>query len=98
MTLPLIFRPETRDEIDEAYTWYEQRRPGLGEQFLAVLRKHLTRIQDKPEMYAAVYRDVRCSPMRRFPYVVYYRLESQRIVVLAVQHGRRNPWRWKSRA
>jgi len=32
---PLTLRPVARAEIDEAYHWYEERRAGLGEEFLA---------------------------------------------------------------
>jgi plasmid stabilization system protein ParE len=36
--------------------------------------------------------------VRRFPYSVFYRVEADRIVVLAVFHGRRNPRIWQARA
>jgi plasmid stabilization system protein ParE len=35
--------------------------------------------------------------LKRFPYVVYYRVEAERLVILAVQHGRRDEARWHSR-
>ncbi len=98
MSLPLAYRPEVREEIDAAYTWYEQRRAGLGEKFLTAVRDVLDRIQQNPEMYGVAYRDVRGVPLRRFPYVVYYRVEATRLLVLAVQHGRRDPRDWQSRA
>ncbi|MBY0229562.1 MAG: hypothetical protein K2W96_09810 [Gemmataceae bacterium] len=34
MSLPLEFHPAVRDEIDDAQDWYEQRRAGLGQEFL----------------------------------------------------------------
>jgi plasmid stabilization system protein ParE len=98
MSLPLVFRPEARDEIDEAYAWYERQRPGLGEGFLSAVREVLDRIQGTPEAYAQVYRDVRCGLTRRFPYGVFYRVEADRIVVLAVYHSRRDPRGWQDRA
>jgi hypothetical protein len=33
VSLPISFRPEARAEFDDAYDWYEGRRPGLGEAF-----------------------------------------------------------------
>jgi|GEM_PF-2084912 len=35
MTLAVVLRPEARAEFDEAFAWYEQRRPGLGGQLVA---------------------------------------------------------------
>jgi toxin ParE1/3/4 len=34
MAAELIIAPEAQQDIDEAYSWYEDRRPGLGEEFL----------------------------------------------------------------
>ena len=33
MTAELIIAPEALQDLDEAYSWYEDRRPGLGEEF-----------------------------------------------------------------
>ena len=30
----VIFTPEAADDVAEAYAWYEEREPGLGEDFL----------------------------------------------------------------
>ncbi len=38
------------------------------------------------------------APMvRRFPYVVYYRIQGGRVSILAIQHGARDPSAWQSR-
>jgi hypothetical protein len=29
MTLPVVFRREADEELDEAYAWYERQSPGL---------------------------------------------------------------------
>jgi plasmid stabilization system protein ParE len=38
------------------------------------------------------------AQVRRFPYSVFYSVESEQIVVLAVFHARRDPAIWKGRA
>jgi plasmid stabilization system protein ParE len=98
MSLPVVFRREAQDEMDEAYGWYERQRAGLGEEFLAAAQDVLDRIQENPESYALVYRDVRRGLTRRFPYAVYYQVQPERIIVLGVYHGRRNPRGWQERA
>jgi plasmid stabilization system protein ParE len=97
MSLPLTYRPEARDDIDTAYLWYEQQRPGRGDDFLAALRELLDQIQQNPELYGVTYRRTRAAPTRQFPFVVYYRVDSDRIIVIAVQHGKRNPRHWRGR-
>jgi plasmid stabilization system protein ParE len=98
LTRTLALRLEARDEIDEAFTWFEEQRVGLGHEFLDDLRECLELIRAKPEWYAVLYRGIRAKPFRRFPYVVYFRASDKRVDVVAVQHGHRNPrgWRWRS--
>jgi plasmid stabilization system protein ParE len=98
MNRPLVFLREAQDELDEAYAWYEQQRSGLGDDLLAAVREVLARIQDHPYIYAEVHRGVRRGVIRRFPYGVYYRAESDRIVVIAVYHGSRAPRGWQERS
>jgi plasmid stabilization system protein ParE len=98
MSLPFVYRAEVRDEIDQAFARYDRQRQGLGEEFLTALQRQLELIGQNPEMYAEFYRRVRGAPMRRFPYVVYYRIQTDRIEVIAVQHGSRHPRRWRSRS
>ena len=56
------------------------------------------RIEQNPELYAAAFRSVRRAKLQRFPYVVYYRILADRIEVIAVLHGGRDPRVWRSRA
>jgi len=98
MNYALVFRPEVREELDEAYTWYENQQAGLGDEFLDCVDEMLNRICQMPESYAVVYRDVRRVVVRRFPYAVYYRIVSSRVIVTAIFHSRRNPKSWQARS
>jgi plasmid stabilization system protein ParE len=46
------------------------------------------------EMFARVHGDVRRVIVSRFPYAVFYQVEADRIVVLAVLHTARGPESW----
>lgn len=98
MSLPLVFQAGVRDEIDEAYNWYEGQRRGLGEDFLSAVQLVLDRIAQNPEIHAPIYQAVRHGRLKRFPYAVYYHLEPDRLVVIAVHHSKRDPRSWQSRA
>lgn len=93
----LVFRPEVREELNEVYRWYESQQLGLGDDFLDCVEKVLSRIGQKPESYSIIYRDIRRALIQRFPYVVYYRIISSRVIVIAVFHGRRDPKMWQTR-
>lgn len=97
MSLPVVVRPEADDDIFAARAWYDGQSPGLGARFAARLAAAIDRIGDAPELYGEVGRGVRAAPVARFPYVVYYRPYAERVEVLAVLHGRRDPAAWQDR-
>jgi len=97
MDYALVFRPEVRDEISEAYNWYEKQKLSLGDEFLDCVDKILNRICLMPESYAIVYRDIRRAVVKRFPYAIYYRVVSSRVIVIAIFHSRRDPKSWQKR-
>ena len=98
MSLPIVLRPEVESDLLAAQAWYEQQLPGLGGRFLSAVEQVLARIEAMPEMYAVILRNVRRAKVRRFPYVVYYRILTDRIEVIAILHGGRDPRLWQSRA
>jgi plasmid stabilization system protein ParE len=98
MSLPVVYLPEAQDDVGAAYSGYEQQQVGLGDRFLDSLRDRVSQICDNPALYAVLQDDVRAAPLRRFPYVVYYRAETDRIVVIAVQHRRRSSRSWQGRS
>ncbi len=98
MKKALIIRPEAEADVAEAYAWYEERVPGLGPNFLLRLDAALSSIQRDPKMYPIVHENVRRCLIHRFPYGIFYVFESNRIVILAVLHAKRDPRAWQERA
>lgn len=90
---PLVVRPEAQADLLAARDWYGQQRPGLGDDFSDAAEELLDRIAATPKLYPATL----TSKLRRFPYVVYYRMLADCVEVLAVLHGSRNPQIWQDR-
>jgi plasmid stabilization system protein ParE len=97
MTYELQFRTAATVEFAEAIRWYEGQRLGLGTRFRAAVSDTLRRIVSDPDSYPVVESEIRQAIVRKFPYSVLYLLESNRVVVLAVFHGSRDPEDWQSR-
>lgn len=93
----LVFRPEAEDEVLEARQWYERRRSGLGQEFGRAIDEVVSRIVENPLAFQRVHKETRRAVLSRFPYVGYYRLAGEDIVVQAV-HGRQHQSRWQSRS
>lgn len=98
MRLPLILREEAELDLLDAARWYEERVSGLGAEFINSVDDCLEAISRTPEIYPVVHRRARMALLRRFPYLVIYRILPECISVVAVMHGSRHPRRWKSRA
>jgi plasmid stabilization system protein ParE len=95
---PAVYLPEARDDIDAAYTHYQTRSAGLGERFLASLQRTSGLVEANPLLYGEVAPGIRAAPLRRFPYLVYYRELPHQVIVIGVRHGRDDPSIWQARA
>ena len=59
--------PFARNDVDEAFAWYETKVGGLGLDFLEQVGLSLQRMQETPLSYAVVFDDLRRVPLTRFP-------------------------------
>ena len=92
-----IIDDRAKEDLRDAFQWYEKREPGLGDRFLASFDDARRRIENRPGMHPKALGDARFVMMRPFPYVVYFRTEQENIVILAVVHAHRDPLTWQSR-
>ena len=84
-----------RVEIDAAQ--YSDFIETLGREFLGELRATYYRVVDGPLKYQPLRSGIRRALVRRFPYAVYFAVEGEVIVVLAVLHVSRDPAEWQRR-
>ena len=89
----LVIKPEALEEIRQAHLWYDVQRPGLGERFREDLRICLQFILNNPPGFAERKKPYRAAMLERFPYVVWYAMESNDVVVYRVRHGKQRPIR-----
>ena len=97
MTLPVVWIPEADADLKEALAWYEGIHPNLGVRFALAVDAAVEVIARSPLAFQTVHAEIRRVGVRRFPYGLFFKVESSRIVVIACMHGRRNPKRWKVR-
>jgi plasmid stabilization system protein ParE len=98
VSLPVAVLPEARQDVLDGRAFFEGRRAGSGSAFGAEVLAALDRIGDMPELYGEVWAGVRAAGVKRFGYVVYYRIKPGEVEVIAVLHGGRDPQVWQGRA
>ena len=97
MSYEIHFRPEAESDIEDAAVWYEKQREGLGYDFLDEVLTTCETISENPILYPVIHRHTRRAVIHRFPFGIYYRIEEEIIVVVAVMHGSRHPKHWQKR-
>jgi len=93
----LIYHPEAEVEAIEAAKFYENRVASLGAQFLESIHRAIQIIEAAPDRWRMIDLDVRSYIMPRFPYAIYYRVNSDHIRILAIKHHSRRPGYWRHR-
>lgn len=93
----LEFHPAAHAEADAAFDYYLECSPQVAAAFLAALEDARSAIAANPNTWADYLYGTRRYLLRRFPFVVVYRVTQSRIEVVAVAHGRRRPGYWKDR-
>ena len=91
MKLTIILTPEAQADIREAVHWYENQEAGLGSRFKQETRKTLRVISEQAFAFPLVNSVVRRALLRRYPYSVYFRVETEAVIVIAVLHQHRSP-------
>jgi plasmid stabilization system protein ParE len=93
----VVAEPRVDLDVETAFGWYQHQRPGLGAQFLEELGATYDRILHGPLKYQDLRSGIRRALLRRFPYAVYFAVEVDVIVVVAVLHASRDPSQWQGR-
>ena len=93
----LSFHPAAKAELREAAAYYEERRAGLGPQFLAEVRSVTDKIRQSPLRCSFVASNYRCCRVKRFPYGIVYRVDDTEVFIAAVMHFKRKPGYWQDR-
>jgi len=96
--LEIVVHEDADEEFKAAAIFYESRQTGLGEVFLDRVAEGFDSILAQPLAGPLLFDDFRRRFTRQFPYSIVYRLESDRVFVIAVAHWSRRPEYWKARS
>ena len=88
---------EAHEEEEKAFAWYRERSLEAADAFVQEIEQARLAIQETPEAWAKYFHGARRYLLKRFPYVVVYRVSADRIEIVAVAHGRRKTAYWADR-
>ena len=85
----LIVTAEAELDLAEGFCWYQEQAL-LGAAFIFAVGKQFEHIASFPFACPVIAHDVRRAVVKRYPYNIYYSVNSQFVDVLAVWHGSRD--------
>ena len=91
------FLAPAQAELDEAFDFYQGRRPGLGDDLTADFERTVAEILQNPSIGRRLAGNVRRWPFHDFPYALIYQIRPDFILIVAVAHFRRKPYYWRKR-
>ena len=91
------FHPEAQAEAEDAQEWYEERSLLAAAGFLRELSDAIRRAVEAPDRYPQTDVGTRRVVLDRFPFTVFYRIQSDVLLVVAVAHQKRRPGYWAAR-
>lgn len=85
----ILIRPEADEDLTQAREWYDEKRGGLGDEFLDSVASAMRELEQAPENRPLYYLNFRRVLTKRFPYKIFYQVIGERVVVFRVLHARR---------
>jgi len=100
----LKIHPDAEEELFHGAAWYDDRRVGLGEDFLSHVYRWLEVIGQSPSSWPRwpgtpedLVPPIRRALLERFPFAVGYQAFADYVLILTVAHCRRTPLYWLQR-
>jgi len=94
MKYNLILTFDAQLEEMDAYNYYENIRPGLGEDLLTEFKKSYDKIAENPFYYSYLQSSkiLRVIRVATFPYIIIYLVSGNNLTILSVRNTHRQPF------
>ncbi len=89
--------PGAESDITDAFHWYRERSILVADTFRSEVFSAINRIAKTPLANATNDEGNRKHVLRRFPYSMFYEIQVDTVMILAVAHHRRKPSYWRSK-
>ena len=88
---------EAETDFNESYEYYLEDSPKVADTFFRRINICFEDIKQNPNSFPFAYKDIRKYVVKKFPFVIYYRIIDSIIQVIGIFHTSRNPEIWNER-
>ena len=83
--------PRAKLEINDAFKWYSSKNLKLGKEFLKEINLIFDFLFFDPFLFIINEKGYRQVPLKRFPYIIIYRIFKDQILIQSVFNTHQNP-------
>lgn len=76
--------------MELAIDFYEEKQKGLGKRLFNEIENAFNLLTKNP-FFQIRYDDIRCLPLKKFPFMIHYRIEGSEVLIFAILHTSLNP-------
>ncbi len=91
------FHPAAARELEAAVLSGEAHGPRLGAELRSEAQRVTQVLLDTPHIGEPIGNGLRRFPLKRFPFALLYRVDGERLRIIAVAHRRQRPGYWSRR-
>jgi hypothetical protein len=91
MRFTLIIPEIVEEEIDEASVYYNKKQEGLGNKLYEDVTSTLIFLEKNPLSFQKSRRDYRHALLKKFPYLVIYKVYKDKILIFRFINARKHP-------
>jgi len=92
-TYKVVVQTLTKEDVKDAFNWYDAQLKGLGKRFVADMKTTLLDVANNPNAFAIRKFNLRLANFQTFPYAVHFFIseEDDTVFVIAILHTKRHP-------
>lgn len=94
----VILQPEAEADLDEAFEYLQGAKKNLGFDLLEKLTDVIILLESNPFLFQKIDGEKRRAIIKRFKYNVIYKVKEQKVFIIAIIHGSKNPSWWQNRS
>ncbi|WP_373693807.1 MULTISPECIES: type II toxin-antitoxin system RelE/ParE family toxin [Aequorivita] len=87
----ILIEEDAKFDIAEAYDWYSKISLKICASFLTEIKKTIAYLSKNPFLFQFVYKDFRQVPVKKFPFVILYKIDSENVKIFRIFPTNMNP-------
>ncbi|MEZ4879523.1 MAG: type II toxin-antitoxin system RelE/ParE family toxin [Chitinophagales bacterium] len=87
----IVYRPRALEELEDSLRWYGEKSKKVAENFKEAIKEKIESIKESPKQNPKKYKNYYEAKLKKYPFVIIYVVENERVLIVAIFHQKRNP-------